>query len=154
MFSVNATSGEGFKLRASDGKERQFWVDKLRQVSQMHENRQFMFGPDELVIGDKFSSQTNATSASTAAAATAAAVAKHASQSALESSSTLDGVQDIIEQTNRFERSLSSTIESLTCTDRQLLTIKAISSATVASLSDCFHILQTLERDSHRTNNT
>lgn len=33
-FSVCSSSGEIYKLRASDSRERQYWVDKLRQVSQ------------------------------------------------------------------------------------------------------------------------
>lgn len=38
-FTVNSASGECFKLRAVDAKERQFWVDKLRQVTLDLENR-------------------------------------------------------------------------------------------------------------------
>lgn len=33
-FNVCSSSGEIYKLRASDSRDRQFWVDKLRQVSQ------------------------------------------------------------------------------------------------------------------------
>lgn len=33
-FNVCSSSGEIYKLRASDSRERQFWVDRLRQVSQ------------------------------------------------------------------------------------------------------------------------
>jgi hypothetical protein len=33
-FSVCSSSGEIYKLRASDSRERQLWVDRLRQVSQ------------------------------------------------------------------------------------------------------------------------
>lgn len=33
-FSVCSSTGEIYKLRAADSRERQFWVDKLRQVSQ------------------------------------------------------------------------------------------------------------------------
>lgn len=36
-FNVCSSSGEIYKLRASDSKQRQFWVDKLRQVSQNHD---------------------------------------------------------------------------------------------------------------------
>lgn len=35
-FNVCSSSGEIYKLRAADSRERQFWVDKLRQVSQNH----------------------------------------------------------------------------------------------------------------------
>lgn len=33
-FTVCSSSGEIYKLRATDSRERQFWIDKLRQVSQ------------------------------------------------------------------------------------------------------------------------
>ena len=33
-FSVCSSSGEIYKLRATDSRDRQYWVDKLRQVSQ------------------------------------------------------------------------------------------------------------------------
>lgn len=36
-FNVCSSSGEIYKLRAADSRDRQFWVDKLRQVSQNHE---------------------------------------------------------------------------------------------------------------------
>lgn len=36
-FSVCSSSGEIYKLRAADSRERQYWVDKLRQVSQNHD---------------------------------------------------------------------------------------------------------------------
>lgn len=36
-FNVCSSSGEIYKLRATDSRERQFWVDKLRQVSQSHQ---------------------------------------------------------------------------------------------------------------------
>lgn len=36
-FCVCSSSGEIYKLRAADSKERQFWVDQLRQVSQSHD---------------------------------------------------------------------------------------------------------------------
>ena len=35
-FSVNAANGESFKLRATDAKERQYWINRLRVVSQAH----------------------------------------------------------------------------------------------------------------------
>lgn len=38
-FTVSSASGESFKLRAVDAKERQFWVDRLRKVTLDLENR-------------------------------------------------------------------------------------------------------------------
>lgn len=38
-FKVSVQSGEVYKLMAADAKERQFWVNKLRQVALMHENQ-------------------------------------------------------------------------------------------------------------------
>ena len=36
-FYVNFASGESYKLRASNVRERQVWVDRLRAVSQLHD---------------------------------------------------------------------------------------------------------------------
>jgi len=36
-FTVSAVSGDSYKLKAADAKERQFWVNKLRQVALTHE---------------------------------------------------------------------------------------------------------------------
>lgn len=38
-FKVSVVSGESYKLMASDAKERQFWVNKLRHVAMLHENQ-------------------------------------------------------------------------------------------------------------------
>ena len=38
-FKVSVQSGEVYKLMAADAKERQFWVNKLRQVALLHENQ-------------------------------------------------------------------------------------------------------------------
>lgn len=35
-FSVNSSSGEMFKLRATDARARQEWVNKLRSVAEYH----------------------------------------------------------------------------------------------------------------------
>ena len=36
-YNVNFASGESYKLRASNVRERQVWVDRLRAVSQLHD---------------------------------------------------------------------------------------------------------------------
>ena len=38
-FSVNSACGEVYKLKASDAKNRQIWVNKLRVVAQIQENK-------------------------------------------------------------------------------------------------------------------
>lgn len=35
-FSVNAANENSFKLRATDAKERQYWINRLRVVAQAH----------------------------------------------------------------------------------------------------------------------
>lgn len=47
-FSVCSSSGEIYKLRAADSRERQFWVDQLRQVSQSHELKRKTSNPLEI----------------------------------------------------------------------------------------------------------
>ena len=36
-FNVNFASGDSYKLRAPNVRERQIWVDRLRAVSQLHD---------------------------------------------------------------------------------------------------------------------
>lgn len=38
-FTVSAVSGEAYKLKAADAKERQFWVNKLRKVALSHDDQ-------------------------------------------------------------------------------------------------------------------
>lgn len=47
-FNVCSSSGEIYKLRAADSRERQFWVDKLRQVSQNHDLKRNNSNPLEI----------------------------------------------------------------------------------------------------------
>ena len=37
-FQVNFASGESYKLRAANVKDRQIWVDRIRAVAQRHES--------------------------------------------------------------------------------------------------------------------
>lgn len=47
-FNVCSSSGEIYKLRASDSRDRQFWVDKLRQVSQNYSSNHRDSNPLEI----------------------------------------------------------------------------------------------------------
>lgn len=47
-FSVCSSTGEIYKLRAADSRERQFWVDKLRQVSQNYSLNRYESNPLEI----------------------------------------------------------------------------------------------------------
>lgn len=37
-FTVSGACGESYKLKATNAHERQFWVNKLRHVAQIHQN--------------------------------------------------------------------------------------------------------------------
>jgi len=124
-FIVSAACGESYKLKASDAKQRQFWVNKLRQVAQNHENRIAAQHPPLLA-----STPTGKTSNRSSA-----------------SSQSLEAVRDVLIQTQRNQRQLVSEIEAFTSTDEHLLLMKATSHATIMSLEHCFAILQSIQHD-------
>ncbi|MGH0152254.1 UNVERIFIED_CONTAM: hypothetical protein FKN15_048915 [Acipenser sinensis] len=95
-FTVNAISGEQYKLRGTDAKERQHWVSRLQICTQHH----------------------------------------------------TEALGKMMTQAEGQHRDLIQTIESLPASgglaplDRDLLLLKATSTATMNCLNDCFHILQ------------
>lgn len=57
-FNVCSSSGEIYKLRASDSRERQFWVDRLRQVSQSYSIRTLESNSLEISASSSFDAVT------------------------------------------------------------------------------------------------
>lgn len=49
-FSVNSSSGEMFKLRATDARARQEWVNKLRSVAEYHSSNVNKVSTKEIFI--------------------------------------------------------------------------------------------------------
>lgn len=131
-FTVSAACGEVYKLKASDAKERVFWVDKLRHVTLNHENRIAAQHPP-LASTSSMSSTSSSMSSP-----------KPVQKSTI-SSASLEAVRDVLLQTQRTQRNLVNGIDEFTCNDEQLLLLKATSHATVMSLEQCFAILQSIQ---------
>lgn len=116
-FNVVVLSGEVYKLKAADAQERLDWVNRLRQVSLLHENQ------IETSSGQRKSSKDGLS---------AQAVA------------SLNAVRHVLLQTSKSQKQLSEAIESHSVTDRDLLLMKATSAAAVTSMEECFSILQSM----------
>jgi len=135
-FTVSAACGEVYKLKASDAKQRQFWVNKLRQVALNQENRiAAQHPPLHTPIASSASLSSSASSVSSSKAISLSST----------SSASLEAVRDIMVQTQRNQRDLVNTIEEYTSNDEELLLMKATSYSTVMSLEQCFAILLSIQ---------
>ncbi|KAI1280899.1 Oxysterol-binding protein-related protein 11 [Halotydeus destructor] len=114
-FTTTAATGESWRLKAADAKERQFWVDKLRQVAMIHETN----------LESKWQPAGRSTRPEVVASFAA--------------------VRDILVQAQKGQRTVSNSIEDYSATDSELLLLKATSHATVMSLEQCFAILQSIQ---------
>lgn len=146
-FNVNFASGEAYKLRASNVRERQVWVDRIRAVAQRFDTaiahnapimplREYMTPPP----GSK--SQLTSNGEPTEAL-------QHLSLSVLDA---FGSVHDILHQSDLKHVALSRSIESLPfntshdmdCHDQLLLMLKASSQSALLSMESALSILQDL----------
>ncbi|XP_054153355.1 oxysterol-binding protein-related protein 11-like isoform X2 [Oppia nitens] len=139
-FTVSAACGEVYKLKAADAKERQFWVNKLRQVALNQENRIAAQHPplhssvaNTVSTTGSMKSSTKSMKRQTIGGGTAG------------NSSSLETVRDILVQTQRYQRTLVNSIEDYTCNDEELLLMKATTYSAVMSLEQCFAILLSIQ---------
>lgn len=63
-----------------------------------------------------------------------------------QAEASLDAVRSILVQTRKNQRRLALSIESYTCTDSDLLLLKATTHSVLASLEHCFAVLQKIHR--------
>ena len=68
------------------------------------------------------------------------------SSSSRQALASLDNVRQILMQTRKNQRRLALSIEAYTCTDSDLLLLKATTHSVLASLEQCFAILQKIYR--------
>ncbi|XP_008934399.1 PREDICTED: oxysterol-binding protein-related protein 11 [Merops nubicus] len=156
-FTVNAASGEQYKLRATDAKERQHWVSRLQICTQHHTEAIGKNNPPLKSRSFSLASQGSANSPG---------VQRRLSQNAVSFFSVghhrlptgrrvpivqpdhLVDVREMMSQAEGQQRDLIRSIECLpvsghlTSLDQDLLMLKATSMATMNCLNDCFHILQ------------
>uniref|UniRef100_A0A8C2BP04 Oxysterol-binding protein n=1 Tax=Cyprinus carpio TaxID=7962 RepID=A0A8C2BP04_CYPCA len=145
-FTVNAISGEQYKLRASDAKERQHWVSRLQICAQHHTEAMGKTNPPLQTRSLSMASQGSGSSPGS----------QHRIN---QNSNALLGLcrmfinqqmllLQMMSQAQGQHRDLIQSIEGLPSSqgpsplDQDLLLLKATSLATMTCLSDCLHILQ------------
>ncbi|XP_066542265.1 oxysterol-binding protein-related protein 11 isoform X2 [Hoplias malabaricus] len=143
-FTVNAISGEQYKLRAADAKERQHWVSRLQICTQHH---------TEAMGKGSASSPGSQRRISHNASSLLGLSQLHRGSSPYSSKRSLlpdhlVEAREMMSQAQGQHRDLVQCIEGLPASqgpsplDQDLLLLKATSLATMTCLSDCLHILQ------------
>ncbi|XP_041701163.1 oxysterol-binding protein-related protein 11 isoform X2 [Coregonus clupeaformis] len=163
-FTVNAISGEQYKLRATDAKERQHWVSRLQICTQHHTEAMGKSNPPPKSRSYSMASQGSASSPLSQrrpsqlqnqnAASSFSMTQLHKGSSLYSSKRSLlpDHLLDAREMMTQAQgqhRDLIHIIEGLppatgplSPLDQDLLMLKATSMATMNCLNDCLHILQ------------
>ncbi|XP_054984833.1 oxysterol-binding protein-related protein 11 [Sorex araneus] len=161
-FTVNAASGEQYKLRATDAKERQHWVSRLQLCTQHHTEAIGKNNPP--LKSRSFSLASSGDSPLSQRRPSQNAISFfNVGHSKLQSVSKrthlppdhLVEVREMMSHAEGQQRDLIRRIECLPASghlsslDQDLLMLKATSMATMNCLGDCFHILQ-LQHAAHQ----
>ncbi|XP_077866414.1 oxysterol-binding protein-related protein 11-like [Saccoglossus kowalevskii] len=166
-FSVNAANGEIYRLRASDAKERQHWVNKLRAVTQYHTERMAQttsrlqptrpassyndVGPLVTAPVDtrRHSSGSLGSKPSPAGTPVQRRRSKHKSSHSLQRDDPFKNVKEALNNMDELQRGLAENIEGLphsghhiNALDHDCLLLKATSQAATSTLEQCLSILQ------------
>lgn len=127
-FTVIALCGDVYKLKASDARNRQIWVNKLRLAAQEEttraQNTSLMPSPG-IMNQSSFSANSPLTS---------------------DLLQSLDSVRDQLIVAQKNQIALTNKIEEMTSTDEDLLVLKATTQASVKALEQCFSILEAIHR--------
>lgn len=158
-FTVNAISGEQYKLRASDAKERQHWVSRLQVCAQHHTEAMGKTNPPLQSRSLSMASQGSGSSpgsqhrisqnsnALLGLSQLQRGSSLYSSRKSLLPDHLLEA-REMMTQAQGQHRDLIQSIEGLPSSqgpsplDQDLLLLKATSLATMTCLSDCLHILQ------------
>ncbi|XP_004834987.1 oxysterol-binding protein-related protein 11 [Heterocephalus glaber] len=161
-FTVNAASGEQYKLRATDAKERQHWVSRLQICTQHHteaigknnpplKSRSFSLTSS----GNSPISQRRPSQNAVSFFGVGHSKLQPGGRKAHLPPDHLVEVREMMSHAEGQQRDLVRRIECLPTSglpsslDQDLLMLKATSMATMNCLNDCFHILQ-LQHASHQ----
>lgn len=157
-FTVNAISGEQYKLRATDAKERQHWVSRLQICTQHHTEAMGKSNPPPKSRSYSMASQGSGNSPMSVRRPSQNATSlfnwsqvqkgssMYSSKRSLLPDHLLDA-REMMTQAQGQHRDLIQTIEGLPAApdlsplDQDLLMLKATSMATMNCLNDCLHIL-------------
>ncbi|XP_013997510.2 oxysterol-binding protein-related protein 10 isoform X3 [Salmo salar] len=160
MFIVNSFNGELYKLRASDAKEQQFWMNQLQACARRHS--------DSSAKGSSSSGRSRSVSLLPPASSSPGiqrhlacpgtpsnivTITHHKSPAAARRAKNqypgrLLEVKEVMSQAEGQQKNLVQSIESLptrgplSCLDQDLLLLKATSAATLSCLGECLNILQ------------
>uniref|UniRef100_A0AAQ5Z0U2 Oxysterol-binding protein n=1 Tax=Amphiprion ocellaris TaxID=80972 RepID=A0AAQ5Z0U2_AMPOC len=128
-FTVNAISGEQYKLRATDAKERQHWVSRLQICTQHHTEAMGKSNPPPKSRSYSMASQGSGSSPMSL---------RRPSQNpaSLFGWSQSFGILDLIQSIEGLPAA-----PGLSPLDQDLLMLKATSMATMNCLNECLHIL-------------
>lgn len=147
-FNAIFASGETYKLRASNVRERQVWVDRLRAVAHLHDKAIAQTHPP-LKMAPSHPVSAGGKSQLSAKGEPSEAL-QHLSLSVLDA---FGSVHDILQQADMKHRSLAKAIGSLPlsgsgetplCNDPDLLMIKATSQSALLCMENALAILQDL----------
>lgn len=146
-FIVNAANGDIYKLRASDAKERQLWVDRIRSTAEYHTANIAQNSP-KLVRDESF----NSVSSSKRKESFHKLRGSHESLPVSKRSPREDSfhevrefqldAEDHLHQLEENISALSPSGEYMNAFDPELLIFKATSAATLRCVQDCLFILQ------------
>ncbi|XP_026014725.1 oxysterol-binding protein-related protein 11 [Astatotilapia calliptera] len=156
-FTVNAISGEQYKLRASDAKERQHWVSRLQICTQHHTEAMGKSQPPSKSRSYSTASQGSGSSpmsmrrhsqnpASLFGWSQVRGSSAYSSKRSLLPDHLMDA-REMMSQAQGQHKDLMQGIEGLPATpglsplDQDLLMLKATSMATMNCLNECLHIL-------------
>ncbi|XP_010189247.1 PREDICTED: oxysterol-binding protein-related protein 10-like, partial [Mesitornis unicolor] len=159
MLVVYSASGEMYKLRAADAKEKQYWITQLRSCAKHHKegnsksvssrSRSSSLLPPGTVnsaspSGQKHMNQSGPTVVTITHHKSPAAARRAKSQR----SGQLHEVREMMSQAEGQQKNLVQAIEALpssgplSALDQDLLLLKATSAATLSCLGECLTLLQ------------
>ncbi|XP_053734519.1 oxysterol-binding protein-related protein 11-like [Synchiropus splendidus] len=157
-FTVNAISGEQYKLRATDAKERQHWVSRLQICTQHHTEAMGKSNPPPKSRSYSMASQGSGSSPMSVRRPSQnpgslfnwsqinKSSALYSSKRSLLPDHLVDA-REMMTQAQGQHRELMQSIEGLPAApglsplDQDLLMLKATSMATMNCLNECLHIL-------------
>lgn len=140
-FTVSPASGESYKLRATDTRDRQMWLNRLRVVAEMHtraiaHNHPPLAPREHRTAGGVSSGGMQPVSS--------------APPMGLAVLDAFTQVAEVLEEARRQHSVLATAIEDMPsfgtgmrCTDPNLLLLKATSQATLICLDQCLNVLRT-----------
>lgn len=158
MMVVYSASGEVYKLRAADSRERQFWLSQLQACAKHHTESKSSLSQRArssslLPHGTTNSSSPGSQRHLTHSVPSVVTITHHKSPAAARRSKNqnpahLHEVKEVMAEVEGQQKNLVHAIESLSgsgplsALDQDLLLLKATSAATLSCLGECLHLLQ------------